>query len=439
MSMDNLLALRRGDLAGARRLDLRCDLTELPPEVFGLADTLEILNLTGNRLSTLPDDLPRLHRLRVVFCSDNAFTTLPPVLGSCGQLEMVGFKANRIAHVPAESLPSRLRWLILTDNAVDALPDVLGNCPRLEKLMLAGNRLAGLPDLSGCGELALLRLAANRLAALPDWVLSMPRVAWLAVGSNPVFHRLSHSLHRADIPRIPWENLCIHSVLGEGASGVIHKAVWKRSEQLSTAVAVKLFKGSMTSDGLPDSEMAATLAAAGNPGLVGVEGVVHNPADATPGLVLPLLDPSFQPLAGPPSLASCSRDVYSDGFGLSVDKLLIIVRSVAGAVAHLHAHGLLHGDLYGHNILWNAGDRALLSDFGAASFFDPDDRETASALQRLEVRAFGCLLEELLAAVDNPADSRCRPLAVLRDACLRPQVAQRPLFSDLVVALADLG
>ncbi|WP_416222210.1 leucine-rich repeat-containing protein kinase family protein [Sphaerotilus sp.] len=437
--MHALESLRSGALAGARRLDLSCGLTELPREVFDLAETLEVLNLTGNRLSTLPDDLPRLHRLRVVFCSDNAFTTLPPVLGSCGQLEMVGFKANRIAEVPPESLPARLRWLILTDNAVERLPETLGTRPRLEKLMLAGNRLADLPDLSGCGQLALLRLAANRLSALPSWLLTMPRLAWLAVGGNPVFHTLSHSLHRPDIPQIPWDKLCIHRVLGEGASGVIHKATWTNSEQLSTEVAVKLFKGSMTSDGLPDSEMAATLAAAGHPGLVGVEGLVHNPADATPGLVLPLLDPSFQPLAGPPSFASCSRDVYPDGFDISVDKLLIIVRAVAGAVAHLHARGLLHGDLYGHNILWNTVDRALLSDFGAASFFDPDDRATAGALQRLEVRAFGCLLEELLAAVDNPTDPRCGPLTALRDACLQPQVAHRPLGSDLVAALARLG
>jgi hypothetical protein len=437
--MHDLNALRRGDLAGARRIDLACGLTDLPREVFDLADTLEVLNLSGNQLSTLPDDLPRLHRLRVVFCSDNAFTRLPGVLGSCGQLEMVGFKANRIAHVPAESLPPRLRWLILTDNAVETLPDSLGARPRLEKLMLAGNRLAHLPDLSACGQLALLRLAANRLETLPPWLLTLPRLAWLAVGGNPVFHRKTAGRNLSDIPQIPWENLRLDSVLGEGASGVIHKADWHREGQLPTAVAVKLFKGAMTSDGLPDSEMAATIAAAGHPGLVGMEGVIHNPTSAAPGLVLPLLDPAFQPLAGPPSFASCSRDVYSNGFSLTVNKLLIIVRSVAGAVAHLHGRGLVHGDLYGHNLLWNGVDRALLSDFGAASFFDPEDRTTAEGLQRLEVRAFGCLLEELLAAVDNPADPRCTSLAGLRGACLQPQVADRPLFSDLAAALASVG
>jgi Protein tyrosine and serine/threonine kinase len=437
--MHTLTALRAGALAGCHRLDLACGLTELPREVFDLADTLEVLNLTGNQLSALPDDLPRLHRLRVIFCSDNAFTTLPPVLGSCGQLEMVGFKANRIAHVPAASLPPRLRWLILTDNAVETLPERLGDCPRLEKLMLAGNCLAHLPDLSGCGELSLLRLAANRLETLPAWLLSMPRLAWLALGGNPVVNRVMHSFGAMEYPQIPWENLRFQQVLGEGASGVIHKATWTDRVGLSTDVAIKQFKGAMTSDGLPDSEMAATLAAAGHPGLVGVEGVVHSPGRTTPDLVLPLLDPVFQPLAGPPSFTSCSRDVYADGFGLSVNKLLIIARSVASAVAHLHARGLLHGDLYGHNILWNGTDRALLSDFGAASFFDPADRATAESLQRLEVRAFGCLLEELLAVVDPPNDPRCPALATLRDACLQLQVAQRPLFSDVVAALARFG
>jgi hypothetical protein len=43
--------LRSGKLAGATRLDLSCDLTSFPEEIFSLADSLEVLNLTGNRLS----------------------------------------------------------------------------------------------------------------------------------------------------------------------------------------------------------------------------------------------------------------------------------------------------------------------------------------------------------------------------------------------------
>jgi Leucine-rich repeat (LRR) protein len=71
-------------------------------EIFDLADTLEVLDLSGNQLSTLPDDLPRLHRLRILFCSGNPFRVLPEVLGRCPQLEMVGFKSCQIERVPAE-------------------------------------------------------------------------------------------------------------------------------------------------------------------------------------------------------------------------------------------------------------------------------------------------------------------------------------------------
>ena len=77
-----LADLRAGRLAGATHLDLRhCQLDEFPREIFDHADTLTMLDLSGNRLRALPDDLPRLRALRTLFCSANPFETLPPVLG----------------------------------------------------------------------------------------------------------------------------------------------------------------------------------------------------------------------------------------------------------------------------------------------------------------------------------------------------------------------
>ena len=144
--MHNLEQLRSGALAGTRRLDLSCGLRTLPPEVFELADTLEVLNLSGNQLTNLPQDLPRLHRLKVIFCSDNPFSRLPEVLGDCAALQVVGFKACRITDVPGAAMPLALRWLILTDNAIRSLPPELGQRPALQKLMLAGNQLRSLPS-----------------------------------------------------------------------------------------------------------------------------------------------------------------------------------------------------------------------------------------------------------------------------------------------------
>ena len=179
--MHTLEQLRAGALKGVQRLQLACGLTEFPREIFELADTLEILDLSGNALSSLPDDLPRLHKLRIIFCSDNQFTELPAVLGTCAALTMVGFKANRIRTVPAASLPPQLRWLVLTGNEVEQLPAELGRRPMLQKLMLAGNRLRALPaEMVQLHRLELLRIAANQLTELPAWLPALPRLTWLA-------------------------------------------------------------------------------------------------------------------------------------------------------------------------------------------------------------------------------------------------------------------
>ena len=183
--MHTLEQLGSGSLAGVRRLDLSCGLTTLPDEIFDLADTLEVLNLSGNRLRDLPHQLPRLHQLKVLFASNNDFEVLPEVLGDCPGLQVVGFKANRIAQVPPAALPLSLRWLILTDNATAALPPELGQRPNLQKLMLAGNPLTHLPEsLQAAHPLALLRLSANRLSTVPDWLTELPHLAWLALAGN---------------------------------------------------------------------------------------------------------------------------------------------------------------------------------------------------------------------------------------------------------------
>jgi len=283
--MNTLEQLRSGELAGATRLDLACGLTHFPPEIFELADTLEVLNLSGNALRDLPPDLGRLHKLRVLFASNNAFTHLPASIGQCAQLSMVGFKANQIEHVPAASLPAPLRWLILTDNAISVLPSALGERPALQKLMLAGNQLTQLPgSLAQCAQLELLRLAANRLEALPDWLLRLPRLSWLAYAGNPLTANAeAQALQGAQAAPIDWATLAVHAPLGEGASGVIHAGQWHTAAG-TLPVAVKLFKGSMTSDGLPRSEMAATLAAGSHPNLVGVHGGLSQHPEQREGL-----------------------------------------------------------------------------------------------------------------------------------------------------------
>jgi hypothetical protein len=431
--MDTLARLEAGQLAGITRLDLSCGLTEFPQAIFDLADTLQVLNLSGNALSSLPADLHRLHKLQVLFCSDNRFTALPACIGQCHSLRMVGFKANRIEHVPAEALPPRLRWLILTDNRISQLPSELGERPLLQKLMLAGNQLTELPhSLINCHNLELIRIASNRLTQLPEWLLTLPSLTWLAYAGNPVEMAVDVAADDAT-PNIAWAELELGDVLGEGASGIIRKALWKPQ---ALPVAVKLYKGAITSDGSPLHEMQACIAAGLHPNLIKVEGrVVGHPEDQA-ALVMDLIDPSYRNLAALPSLASCTRDIYAASTRFSPEVALRMARGIASVAAHLHRHGITHGDLYGHNILWNVDGDCLLGDFGAASFHATADTVETRALQRIEVRAFGVLLGELLERVDTPFNDEA--LVALQNSCCQPDVLARPSFEE-IEALLNLG
>lgn len=431
MSSDTLSLLRAGKLTGATRLDLSCGLKEIPREVFDLADTLEVLNLTGNELSSLPDDLPKLKKLRILFCSQNAFTHVPAVLGRCESLSMIGFKSNRITSVDAASFPAALRWLILTDNEISELPSSIGACDRLQKLMLSGNRLRSLPDtLSRCTNLELLRLAANEFEELPTWLFDLPRLCWLAFAGNPISNAAQPS--QATIRGIAWSEVKLLEKLGEGASGLIHRAEWTPSDRgASRHVAVKLFKGAMTSDGLPGSEMTASIAAGPHPNMTEILGRITGHPAAADGLVMSLIGPEFQILAGPPSFESCTRDIYDPGVSFSSPVALSIARGVAAAAAELHSKGITHGDLYAHNIMWNAHGHSLLGDFGGASFYSIEDKATARHLESIEVRAFSHLLTELR---DRTADNELSPLG---DALALCQSAHPPCFADLTELLGS--
>jgi hypothetical protein len=430
MSAHTLDQLRSGQLKGERELKLACGLNEFPPEILELAETLEVLDLSGNALKALPADFSRLQRLRIFFASDNAFTEVPEVLGKCPALSMVGFKANRIHHLSGQALPVKLRWLILTDNMLTALPAAIGRCTELQKLMLAGNQLRELPpELANCQSLELLRISANQLSALPKWLLQMPRLSWLACGGNPFTWSVEQqALENAPLPNIPWAHLRLEQQLGMGASGVIHQAQMNTHEG-PCPVAVKLFKGRVTSDGWPQTEMAISLLTGAHPHLMPAVGQITGHPSGAQGLVMPLIDPKLENLAGPPNLESCTRDTYAPSTHLSLQSLLKLIQAIASAAQHLHQSGIVHGDLYAHNILHDGQGFALLGDFGASSVGAAAHETMAHALQRLEVRAFGCLLEELMDRCDQPLPAS---LLQLRDDCLSESPAQRPLFQDIL-------
>ena len=434
--MHSLSALKSGQLIGEQRVKMSCALDAFPEELFALADTLEVLDLSGNQLCSLPDDFGRFRKLRILFLGDNRFQVLPSVLTDCPDLKMISFKANQITKIPEGSLPENIRWLILTDNQIETLPASIGECSKLQKLMLAGNRLTTLPvEMKRCRNLELLRVSANRLEALPEWLLNLPKLSWLAFAGNPC---INHTESDHTLAEIHWDELQLEHQLGEGASGIISKAFWQDNGD----VAIKEFKGEVTSDGYPADEMAASMAAGKHDHLIEVLGIITGHPDQKDGLLLTLIADDFNNLAGPPCLDSCTRDTYADDTAFSLIDVLNVTDAIASAAMHLHAYGIAHGDLYGHNILINDQADCLLGDFGAATLYKDMDRSLSHAIERLEVRAFGCLLEELLQRINSDELSRqgdtLATLMQLEKNCLSEDIKQRPGFAEIHQCIGSL-
>jgi len=412
-----------------KKLTLR-GATHFPPEALDFADSIEILDASNCGLSALPQDFGRLRNLKVAFFSNNLFEEIPEVLSQCSNLSMLAFKSCKIARFPENALPPSIRWLMLTDNLLTELPASIGALTHLQKLALAGNRLSSLPDeMAACRELELLRISANNFTSPPpDWLFSLPRLAWYGDAGNPFSSKVS--TEQTPLPEISWSEIVLGRIINESPSTVVYEAAVKGT---GDGVAVKLFKTGLASDGYPADDMHASIAAGEHENLIRIVGQLTQTPDDKHGLVLSLVPPTYTKLGLPPNFDTCTRDTFPEGVSFSLPYIRNALRGVASAGRHLHGRGLAHGDLYAHNTLSNAEGHSLLGDFGAASLYDPS---AGKARERLDVRAFGCLMDDLLSRREegSPTEDIAK-LRSLQDACTNPNVSERPLFSEICGAL----
>lgn len=408
----------------AKQLTLR-DATYFPRELFEFASEIEILDAAHGQLTSLPDDFGRLTQLRIAFFSDNPFTELPTVLADCAQLTMVGFKSCQLEVLPENALPPTVRWLTLTDNHLRRLPESIGQLTKLQKCLLTGNQLQALPDtMQACTDLELLRLAANNFnVAPPDWLWSLPRLAWYGDAGNPFCP--THTMAAAEpvpVTDIAWSDVTLHDQIGESPSSTVYRATLR---QEPNPVAVKLYKAKLASDGKPEDDRAACLAAGAHASLIPVVGRLLDHPAGLAGLVLALVPESYTSLGLPPSFSTCTRDTFLPNTNFTPPYIKRVLQQMASVLQQLHQRGIMHGDVYAHNILTNASGESFLGDFGAASFYNP---AMAAVREQIDVRAFGCLIDDLL---QHSSVGGTAALQDLRALCLQPTVAARPRFAEI--------
>jgi hypothetical protein len=437
----SLPLLRHLDVSGAA-------LGALPPRLGRLAPSLRSLDVARCGLAALPDSLTALTALTSLNAADNALAALPPGVGALSALVRLGLRGNRLeALPPSVGRLTALRELYLTDNALAALPEELAGCAALAKLQASHNApLAALPAALGrLPRLELLRLARCGLTndALAPLAAAAPALAWVSLAGNPCAAPAGSS---SRLPLVDAAELELGAPLGAGASGEVRAGSWR-----GRRVAVKLFPPAdggtpKSPDGAPGDEAAVAAAlAAASPRLPRVVAALRSSAAAPGGGLVMELAPGA-PLAAKPTSGSLLRCLWPPGAAFDARFVLAVAADVAAALEAMHGRGVIHGDVYAHNVLADGDGRATLVDYGAAGFAPRGGAgaAAAAALEGADARAFGLLLRDLVArleisfeCMDAELDSQKQLLALAAQCCGGPAAA-RPRLGAVARRLRSL-
>ncbi|XP_043644010.1 leucine-rich repeat and calponin homology domain-containing protein isoform X2 [Drosophila teissieri] len=132
-------------LSSLTYLDLRSNqLSSLPREICFLP--LQVLLVSNNRLSSLPDELGRLDQtLTDLDASYNQLANLPARLGELRSLRSLSLRSNHLLYLPRELTCLSLISLDVSNNKIASLPLEIRHMSTLVELQLENNPLTSPP------------------------------------------------------------------------------------------------------------------------------------------------------------------------------------------------------------------------------------------------------------------------------------------------------
>ncbi|KAM6305339.1 leucine-rich repeat-containing protein 40 [Aegotheles albertisi] len=160
-------------------------LSEVPPRVVELKDSVCDVSLGFNKISSISSELCMLHKLTHLDIRNNLLTSLPEGMEALARLQIINLSFNRFKVFPGVlyRLPA-LESILLSNNQVGSIdPLQLKNMDKLGTLDLQNNDLLQVPpELGNCENLRTLLLEGNPFRT--------PRAAILARGTAAVLEYL---------------------------------------------------------------------------------------------------------------------------------------------------------------------------------------------------------------------------------------------------------
>jgi hypothetical protein len=186
-----------GELVALTKIDLHSNKLVSLPKTIGNLSSLETLILDGNKLPKLPKTMCKMQALETLWASENSLEVFPDLMlwlqkkgiwYGCDKLQVINVSFNQLTELPdSMGALTSLRELYATNNCLTKLPDTLADCKSLEKVTLEGNQLECLPENIGKWESVselLLSRNGQGLRRLPESFGRMKSLRRFAAHSN---------------------------------------------------------------------------------------------------------------------------------------------------------------------------------------------------------------------------------------------------------------
>ncbi|KAK4175105.1 hypothetical protein QBC36DRAFT_29697 [Triangularia setosa] len=158
---------------------------------FSNLQNLEILDLHGNNIASLPTNFGSLSRLRILNISENSFEALPfETLAALPLTELIARK-NQLRGTLVEESVKSLPTLQTLDVSSNQLAHICStehsiSMPALHQLCVSMNRLQSLPDIGSWRGLHTIAADENSINAIPEGFTKLSQLRSVDFSSNDI-------------------------------------------------------------------------------------------------------------------------------------------------------------------------------------------------------------------------------------------------------------
>ena len=227
-----------GELTHLTLLNLAGNRLTSIPETIGTLQNLQVLHIGSNKLSKFPEAITQLVNLQELYIHGNQISSIPVSIVALQNLQVLDIAGNQWSEFPeVVTQLDHLQLLDLNSSHISSLPASLANMKGLTTLYLNYNELTGeIPEvLAELPNLTSLDLSNNELTGnLPTWISQLTNLEILAISDNELTGGIPaewfSSLSKIHTLNLQWNKLS-GTITKEMQEGPLWKAPFKHFEQ----------------------------------------------------------------------------------------------------------------------------------------------------------------------------------------------------------------